>query len=158
MTKFIVPIVFLFSLFLTTCAPNENIEFLDDLSLTPLKDNFFVLRDDYRVRIDDDILIIPKGFKTDLASIPRFFWPIAAPHDYKNIAPAVIHDYQYTCPNNLTRKQIDSIFYSSLIDNRVNPVVAYGFWLAVRIGGSSHFSKDNNCAITDKDYYKKISP
>jgi hypothetical protein len=150
MKKTLLPFLFIASLFLTTCAPNENVEFLNSLSLSPKKNNNFVLSDDFKIRVDDNLLIIPKGFETDLASIPRVFWPIAAPHEYKNIAPAIIHDYQYTCPKNLTREKIDSIFYSSLIDNRVNPVVAYGFWLAVRVGGASHFIQDIDCAITDK--------
>lgn len=142
---------------LSTCSPHENVNFLNELNLTPFDDGVFKLDKKFLIQVDENLYTVPKGFQTDFASIPRVFWPIQSPYDYKNIAPAILHDYQYTCPNNLTREKIDSIFYSALIDNRVNPVVAYAFWLAVRIGGASHFNKDNHCAIADKEYNQKIS-
>lgn len=40
------------------------------------------------------VIRVPKGFKTDLASIPRIVWPILPPHGYYGKA-AVIHDYCY---------------------------------------------------------------
>lgn len=53
-------------------------------------------RFEYHVgQIDSGIVIrVPKGFKTDLASIPRIVWPILPPHGYYGKA-AVIHDYCY---------------------------------------------------------------
>lgn len=157
MRNILIGLLFSFSLFLTSCAPNENVNFLNAINVIPLENNVFILSKKLTVQIDDYIVVIPKGFQTDFASIPRIFWPIQSPYDYKNIAPAILHDYQYTCPNNLTRSKIDSIFYSSLIDNRVNPVVAYAFWVAVRIGGLSHYNKDNYCAVENKKYNEKIS-
>lgn len=150
--------MFMFALLLSTCSPNENINFINELHLSPVEEGIFKLEKKFIVQVDNYTITIPKGFHSDFASIPRVFWPVQSPYDYKNIAPAILHDYQYTCPNNLTRRQIDSIFYSALIDNRVNPVVAYAFWIAVRVGGSSHFNKDNHCAIADKEYNQKISP
>ena len=149
--------MFMFAILLSTCSPNENINFLNELNLSPVTDGVFELERKFIIQIDSETIIIPKGFQSDFASIPRVFWPVQSPYDYKNIAPAILHDYQYTCPNNLSRSKIDSIFYSALIDNRVNPVVAYAFWLAVRVGGDSHFNKDNHCAIADKEYNQKIS-
>jgi hypothetical protein len=157
MKKYLVGFLVCFSLLLSTCAPNENVNFLSQVNVIPINDEVFVLAQKFTVQVDEDLFVVPQGFQTDFASIPRIFWGIAAPFDYKNIAPAILHDYQYSCPNNLSRSKIDSIFYSSLIDNRVNPIVAYVFWLAVRIGGLTHFNKDNHCAVTDKNYYKKIS-
>lgn len=150
--------MFMFALLLSTCSPNENINFINELHLSPVEEGIFKLEKKFIVQVDNYTITIPKGFHSDFASIPRVFWSLQSPYDYKNIAPAILHDYQYTCPNNLTRRQIDSIFYSALIDNRVNPVVAYAFWIAVRVGGSSHFNKDNHCAIADKEYNQKISP
>jgi len=40
------------------------------------------------------VIRVPKGFQTDLASIPRIVWPILPPHGYYGKA-AVIHDYCY---------------------------------------------------------------
>lgn len=40
--------------------------------------------------------LIPKGFKTDFASIPRIFWLFIAPTDSTILVPAIIHDYLYS--------------------------------------------------------------
>ena len=157
MNKYLIGFLFCFSLLLSSCTPNSNVSFLNSLNIIPLENKIFIVSKNFKVQVDNKVIIIPSGFQTDFASIPRIFWSIQSPYDYKNIAPSILHDYQYTCPNNLTRSKIDDIFYSALIDNRVNPVVAYVFWLAVRLGGYSHFNKDNYCAITDHNNHKKIS-
>lgn len=36
---------------------------------------------------------VPKGFVTDLASVPRWLWWLFAPHDPQYAAAAVLHDY-----------------------------------------------------------------
>jgi hypothetical protein len=144
--------------FLSTCTPNENINFLNKISVTPVNDGVFKLNSRLVVEVDNKLITIPKGFITDFASIPKIFWSIQSPYDIKTIGPSILHDYLYTCPNNLTRQKIDSIFHSSLIDNLVNPVKSYLYWLAVRIAGSGHFNKDNHCAIASKEYNQKVSP
>jgi hypothetical protein len=144
--------------FLSTCSPNENVNFVGVVRVTPINDGVFQLNQNLIADIDDKPVIIPKGFITDFASIPKLFWSVESPFDMKTIAPSILHDYLYTCPNNLSRQKIDSIFYSSLIDNLVNPVKSYLYWLAVRIAGSSHFNKDNHCAIASKEYNQKVSP
>lgn len=39
-------------------------------------------------------IIIPKGFITDLVSIPRIFWPLISPTG-SLLIPALIHDFGY---------------------------------------------------------------
>lgn len=141
---------------LPTCSPNEDVAFPDNPCLIPDINNSFKLCKSIKVIVDKDRYVIPQYFQTDLASIPRVLWSIYSPLDSKTIIPAILHDYMYQCPHKLSRKKIDSIFYSSLIDNMVNPIVAYQYWLAVRIGGSSHFNKGNYCAIKSKEDNKKI--
>ena len=38
--------------------------------------------------------VIPKGFKSDLASVPRFFWRLIAPHEC-SLEAALAHDWVY---------------------------------------------------------------
>lgn len=130
--------------------PNEHVTFVNHPEIIPVTDNLFEVNNKLKVQVDNRLFIVPKHFQTDLASIPRIFWPIESPLDYNNIAPAILHDYLYACPNGLSKLKIDSIFYSSLIDNGASPVVAYVFWLAVRVGGVSFFKKDNYCAVEDE--------
>lgn len=40
-------------------------------------------------------ITVPKGFKTDLASVPRACWWFIAPFDVAR--PGVVHDYLYWC-------------------------------------------------------------
>lgn len=42
----------------------------------------------------EEIIIVPDGFITDFASVPRVFWPIISPIDIHANA-AVIHDFMY---------------------------------------------------------------
>lgn len=82
--------------------------------------------------IDDQhgLIIVPTGFITDFASIPKFMWSIAgAPSEY---APsATIHDY--LCRNKIfARKECDKVFYRAMIYSGVNKVKAMLFYLAVR--------------------------
>ena len=58
-------------------------------------------------------LTIPKGFETDLASIPRGLrWLI--PQVGKHIQPAIVHDYIYSGKTFLSRKQADDLFLDAM--------------------------------------------
>ena len=52
----------------------------------------WIMQDDYFDRTAK--VIIPKGFKCDLASVPRILWPIIAPFELSEAAP-LVHDYLY---------------------------------------------------------------
>lgn len=43
----------------------------------------------------DKVVRVPAGFKTNLASVPRFFWRLIPPFGRYTVA-AVIHDWLYT--------------------------------------------------------------
>lgn len=100
---------------------------------------------DITVTIDNFIVVIPKGFDTDLASIPRFLWAIISPSRSDFIAPAILHDYLYVCNNGYNREEIDDIFYQALIDNNVVKITALEMYYAVRLFGDSHFNHNESC-------------
>lgn len=59
-----------------------------------------------------DKIVVPRGFTTDLATIPRILWSIFPPHDYYAKA-AILHDYMYK--NALgSKKEADLVFYEAL--------------------------------------------
>lgn len=67
----------------------------------------FYLSDD-----DSDVIEVPAGFVTDLASVPRIFWTLLPP-DGKYAKAAIIHDYLYD--NALrTKKEADRIFLDGM--------------------------------------------
>lgn len=44
---------------------------------------------------DGEVYVVPEGFKTDLASVPKFLWAIFPP-DWSYAKAAVLHDYILT--------------------------------------------------------------
>ncbi len=95
------------------------------------------------VWINDSVIVIPNGFETDLASIPRLFWNIAAPDDDFIIRPAMLHDFLYQNNCFYSRKNADDIFYQALLDNNVPSYKALFMYYLVRLFGGSHFNKDD---------------
>lgn len=88
------------------------------------------------------------GFTTDLSSIPRILWSIYSPNKANTIPAAIIHDYLYFCPGEISRSEADSIFYDALIYKHVSTLSAYKYWIAVRIFGKSHFNQGAVCTFT----------
>lgn len=102
------------------------------------------------------IVTIPKGFVTDLASIPRSLWSILPPHG-ASFSASVLHDYYYTVhPMEMwqlqhpdyfdkpysqaeERKVADQIFYDNLIAAGISKLQAKTMYAAVRLFGSYRF-------------------
>ena len=91
--------------------------------------------------IDTNLISIPKGYESDLASIPRAFWSIMSPNKSELIAPALIHDLLYGENCLYTRKMADDIFYRALRNNGVSFYDSAKLYTGVRIFGASHFKK-----------------
>lgn len=85
------------------------------------------------VESDNLYFRIPKGFRSDLASIPRFLWRILSPWGPWRRA-AVVHDYLY---RELRPGKIrsDRIFYNLMIHDRVCKSAALIIWIGVAVGG-----------------------
>ena len=109
--------------------------------LTPLKlekqdgDNWKVL-DRFVVQVDAKQIAVPKGYVTDLASVPRLplAYLIAG-----NRAPksAVIHDYLYS--TKAGRDFADSVFKAAMKAEGISSIVAHLMYYAVRIGGEGRY-------------------
>ncbi|EHP6140085.1 DUF1353 domain-containing protein [Escherichia coli] len=79
--------------------------------------------DDYRWRLvesfefwltesPDDVIRVPAGYVTDLASVPRLLWSVFPPHG-RYAKAAIIHDWLYD--NALrTKKEADRIFLDAM--------------------------------------------
>ena len=137
-------LVFLFSSYLSLaylvgCARFHPIIFSNEACIKPLKGYDYRTCDIMRVKIDGKKYTVPKNFKTDLASIPRFLWPILAPQYSGFVAPAILHDYLYRCDPNVTRLFADEVLYSALITENVTAFTASKFYMAVRLFGETHF-------------------
>jgi uncharacterized protein DUF1353 len=76
---------------------------------------------------------VPKGFITDLASIPRVLWNVLPPIGAYDAA-AVVHDYLYRT-GGCTRAQADRVLYEAMIALKVDALQARIIYAGVMVGG-----------------------
>ena len=81
--------------------------------------------------------VIPRGFESDGASVPRFFWRLVCPPlDHHAVRAGVAHDYIYRVqPVGWSRKEADKMFYCFLIEDGLPPLRAKLAYLGVRLFG-----------------------
>jgi Protein of unknown function (DUF1353) len=116
--------------------------FISQLQLVPVGDQIrFMLADDLWVEIRSGDaphqlkkVVIPKGFLTDLASVPRMFWPIFPPWEQYGPA-ALLHDYLYS-QRSWSRKQSDESFKLVMGQLGVSSFTRNMIYIAVRFGGA----------------------
>lgn len=72
-----------------------------------------ILMVDYKIYINGILVIIPKGFITDLASIPWVFRLMFNPDDPRFTVAALVHDWLYALEI-LKRTESDKIFFAIL--------------------------------------------
>lgn len=89
----------------------------------------------YHVGAEDSgfAIKVPKGFITDFASIPRFFWRVLPPTGKYGKA-AVLHDWLYSY-GNYARIYADSVFLEAMQVLQVPPWQRYAMYKAVRMFG-----------------------
>lgn len=116
-------------------------------SLVPLpaKNQYQLVRD-YSVEIRDSLIVVPKYFRYDGASIPAAAWQLTfSPFHPDVMLPALIHDWLFF-NHQVEREEADEIFYTLLRQNGVNSLRANTMWAAVRLGGGLFW--DNDAADT----------
>ncbi len=87
--------------------------------------------------------VIPVGFVSDGASIPRLFWRILDPRiNSKTLKPSIRHDFVYRTPSvRITRKQADKMYYRELRENDYSRCKCILVYLGVRLGGWLSYKK-----------------
>jgi len=81
----------------------------------------------------EELIIVPEGFLTDLASVPRPFW-VLIPPDGEYTAAAVVHDLLYSIQDR-KRSEADAIFLWAMRDLGVPTWKRLIMYRAVRFGG-----------------------
>lgn len=119
-------------------------KFLSELKLCLLTNSLWELCEPliYESDILKCTITVPKGFKTDLASVPRFpiaywFW------GGREHREAVIHDYLY-CIDSVpvcTYSQANDVFLEAAKSRGKSALVRYPMWFGVCIGGWTAFHK-----------------
>lgn len=100
-------------------------------------------------------VVIPEGFITDFASIPRGLWNVLPPTGGYGKA-AVVHDYLYRggyittilgnveTHNNPTRAETDAILKEAMDVSGVGRVTRWTIWAGVRVGGWLAWNKGHD--------------
>ena len=108
-------------------------KFLDDPTLKVHGDDWRLVLPLFYMRSDHTMIVVPSGFVTDLASIPRVFHPLI-PVNGKHRAAAILHDYLYETQT-MSRAKADSIFLEAMEACGVRWTQRVVMYSAVRIGG-----------------------
>lgn len=133
--------VFLIVLGLLLMAEMPNVQykikFENDIELQKISEDppLWRLEKELLVWVNDTLVIVPKDFTTDLASIPYVLQWKYNPLDRSLIRPAVLHDYFYKHPEYYSRRDADEIFYYSLQKEGNSFWDRYSMYIAVRLMG-----------------------
>lgn len=122
--------------------------FLTKLILSDHKPNQWVVESELAYFHEGERISVPKGFITDLASIPKIFRNVLNVNG-KSRKPAVLHDYLY-CSKIFERSVADYIFYKALVSEGMNVIIARTYWAGVRAGGWLYYNQ--NKGLTKEDF------
>ncbi len=98
----------------------------------------------YKSDLTNDVYIVPSGFRTDFASVPRLPIAFLLCGDTAS-KPAALHDALYTADARtgkhmvLDRLTADLILKESALSEGVPTWRAWALFLGVRLGGDSHW-------------------
>lgn len=79
-------------------------------------------------------VVVPAGFLTDFASIPRPLWSLVGGPGGPWAPASVVHDYLYRT-GLVPRAEADAIFYRVMTEAGIRTTKAWLMWLAVRVAG-----------------------
>ncbi len=112
---------------------------LEDVDRSVKADHLSKDSDKYRVHetftcdYGEGVIVVPKGYVTDLSSSPWFLWWLYPPGLGYGRKPAVIHDYIYsTLHRRYTKEFADDLFYHGLVTQGMDKWKAKLCYLSVK--------------------------
>ena len=109
--------------------------FIDEFSVTALPNGLWRLNKRFRYTRKSGTIVVPKGFITDLTSIPRPLWNILPPWDDYGPA-AIIHDWIYwKQPPKWTRARADKLMLEAMGKLGVGWWKRWTIYAGIRVGG-----------------------
>lgn len=112
------------------------------LELTPLKHPTWEVINNFVIDTPYGTFIVRKGFRTDLASTPRFLWWLIPPSG-EYIEASVVHDFLYK-KKIVNRETADKVFQYIMLKYKTRIYKIKLMYLGVRIFGSKHYKKNEN--------------
>jgi hypothetical protein len=93
----------------------------------------------YQSDVAKQTFVVPDGFETDFASVPRTPVAFLLTADSAHEASA-LHDFLYTQPHPVARDVADAVLKEASEVSGVPAWRAFLMWAGVRLGGASHWS------------------
>ena len=101
----------------------------------------FITLEEHRFVYNGSMHVIPAGYRSDGASVPRFFWRILSPKiDPHTLDPSVEHDYIYEHAIG-SRCVADKYYLVRLIEYGYPVWKSILTFYAVRFFGGTHYGK-----------------
>lgn len=100
---------------------------------------WYALKEDYFFTCANKEFVIPAGFVTNLASIPKNLQFMFKPNNKKYLMASVCHDFLYEL-NNISRLECDKCYFSLMESNGANLITRLLFFIGVRLFGSDYKS------------------
>jgi Protein of unknown function (DUF1353) len=101
-------------------------------------------------------VIVPLGFVTDLASVPRIFWSLL-PRTGRYALAAIVHDYLYWVQDR-KRNEADRIFLAAMEDSKVDAATRTAMYQAVRLGGESAWNANTAARARGEKRFLRQTP
>lgn len=114
-----------------------------DIWLSKIDNKWFKVEKDIEYKVFGGILVVPKDFITDLASIPNVANPIFPKHGLYD-SGAILHDYLYSGYSiyNINRADSDYIFNYVISACGVDKTTAETMYKTVKFFGESHYVRN----------------
>lgn len=103
-------------------------------------ETFFILQQDIFFVLSFHqkwIIRVPKGYETDLASIPRILWPLISPFDEYALG-SIVHDYLYDSKI-VSRWIADCVFIEAMKRSEISFLKIVLFFIAIRMFGRRYW-------------------
>lgn len=124
------------------CFPNGGPK-LEPIGTNDEGRTLFILLDDF-VYISKSTMCfnftVPKGYVTDLLSIPKSLWKIFPPFEFPALFGSIVHDILYA-GEIVPRKVADKIFLQAMLDAGETPWKSKAMYYAVRVFGGFTYEK-----------------
>jgi hypothetical protein len=99
-------------------------ELYKNLKVSPLPADKYIILQDYEYSYKNYDILVPKGYKTNGADIPRILWSIWPPNRSDYLPAVVLHDY--LCDKG-EYALAQEVFECSLNELKIHPVTTWCF-------------------------------
>jgi hypothetical protein len=108
-------------------------------------ENFYVLTAPFEYMTYNEYLItVPKGFKTNFASVPRLAKAYIDDDDWQIREPSVIHDFLYSSSSKqlgYDRKEADGILFEAMVGLGMRRSKAALIYYILRLFGGANYEQ-----------------